>query len=195
MLAVLRKQAHSGVPADQKGLRRERQRVQTQIETAVENMGVVSKDVARQVASRIEGWTARVTEIDEALTKAEAEETQASSLEATAEEVMDLLTALDETSDDAPTGKKRKLFLRAVDRLELQFESRPPKRRDGRKRHTFLGGHLIPVPLLGVALQATAGAARCAQPMSEEALRAASGGRYASSCSSYSAQVRNPSRS
>ena len=180
VLAALRKQVHSGVPADQKGLRRERQRVQTQIETAVENMGVVSKDVARQVASRIEGWTARIAEIDAALAKAEVEETKTSSLEATADQVMDLLTSLDETTDDTPTGKKRKLFLRAVDRLELQFESRPPKRQDGRKRHTFLGGHLIPVPLLDVALRAAAGAARCAQPMSEEALRAASGGRYAS---------------
>ena len=146
---ILRRERSDASPTvDVQRLEKERGRLQSKIEQAVQNMGHVSPKVAGRISEQIDAWDARCEEITRELAEAGEQPTGAHDVEQEAEEVLALLEDLASASEDATPEELRLLFQRVVHRVELTFETEPPAKGRKRKRHKFLFGDVEGTALL-----------------------------------------------
>lgn len=130
-------------------LREQRTRLDGKIAKAIDNLGLVDGESAKQLAERIRKWRAELATLDQTLGGAKAQTMEESNLHEAVDEIMSMLSGLVEVGRDAAPENLKKLLQRTVVRVDLQFETLPPK--PGRKlqRHRLTGGRIVANSLLG----------------------------------------------
>jgi len=137
---------------DRAAIKREHHALEGKIKTAIENMGAVSLAVAKTLGEQVDVWQKRRVEIEDLLTQEAAREEQEEDIEKVADDLLDMLGELEELAEDAPYVDTRLLFHRTIERVELEFATKPPREGRQRARHRFTRGSVVTTPLLSVML-------------------------------------------
>ncbi|MBL4846126.1 MAG: recombinase family protein [Planctomycetes bacterium] len=142
------------VGLDRKRLRLEKKGLGEKIQQAIENMGIVGPEFAPKIAEQIGKWERRRVEIEHELAKDDGREEerrlQHQNLEEVAEDGLRLLQMLKNLGKESTLEQRRAFFERAIKRIDLRYETLPP--REGRKRsvHRFIDATVQATDLLGV---------------------------------------------
>ncbi len=139
-------------------LRRRSQELERKTDRALENLGLVGQRAAIALGAKIESWSAERGRIEVELRAAAKRTANASTrvadLEQAADQIMSLLWQLEEVGMHSPAVERRKMFQATVRRIDLSFETVPPKPGRKRARHRFVGASVRANGLLGIAQQA-----------------------------------------
>lgn len=144
------KKAPNGQPRDERkqaALEREDHELAARIQQAIANMGVVTQAVAKAIGAQIEGWTTRRADIAKALEAAQQERPPEFDPEEVADELVELFDRLEQVGADATPTERRDLLTRTVERVQLEFETRPPRKGKQKEKHTNKGGEVTLRPL------------------------------------------------
>ena len=147
-------QAQVGGPLsslDQAALKRERGKLERQVEQALTNLAVVPAEIATQLGEKIKGWQARVAEIDRAVAAARDRTQQKLDVDRAADEAMAMIDQLDRLTEDVSREERRAFFLRAVERIELKFETQAPRAGGKHRKHRFVEGTIRTCAQLSIA--------------------------------------------
>jgi hypothetical protein len=139
-------------------LRRRGLELERKTDQALENLGLVGHQAAVALGAKIETWSAERGRIEETLRAAAKRTANASTriadFEQTADQILGLLWQLEEVGMHSPAVERRRLFHATVRRIDLSFETVPPKPGRKRARHHFTGASVQANGLLAEASRA-----------------------------------------
>lgn len=143
---------------DEAALKHEHATLERRIARAVENLSVVGSVPAVELGRQIEVWAGRRATIDEKLAQADRDKRnhlrRSEDVERAADEALALVNELETIGMDSPDIERRRLFRKALKRLDVRFRTEPAA--DGRKRerHVFELASVQANGLLSLAQQA-----------------------------------------